>query len=244
MKAARWSDQVIMPNAMLIRDELNRVEIIDFGISDYEEILKKQELLFERLVTRKKEKEEQAKEFLLIGEHPPVITIGRRGKESNIIVSKESLQRLGIRVYNISRGGDVTYHCPGQMIAYPILDLERHRLGVKSYIDILEKSVIILLSEFGIKGDQIEGATGVWIGKGTSEERKICAMGVKCSRFCTMHGIALNVNTNLNGFSLINPCGFIDKGVTSIQNEIGQGIDMDFIKKRFSHIFLSLIFSL
>lgn len=135
------------------------------------------------------------------------------------------LSLKGIKLFEIERGGDVTYHGPGQLVVYPLIDLEAHHLGVKSYIHILEESVIRTIAHYGIKGERVEGATGVWIDAGTSHERKICAIGVKCSRFITMHGLALNVNTDLQQFSLINPCGFIDKGVTSIASEVGHPVN-------------------
>lgn len=129
--------------------------------------------------------------------------------------------------YHVERGGDVTYHGPGQLVAYPILDLERHHLGVKDYVGLIEEAVIQTIALYGIRGERVDGASGVWIGAKTSDERKICALGVKCSRFCTMHGLALNVNTSLDGFSIINPCGFVDRGVTSMAREIGRDIDIE-----------------
>lgn len=226
------------------------MEVVDFGVKDYEEILHLQESLFQELIYNKREGKEQ-KEYLLIGEHPPVITIGRRGKDSNILFPLQSLKEKGINAFHIGRGGDVTYHCPGQLIVYPILDLEKHRLGVKDYVNILEESVIRLLYKYGIKGERIEGATGVWIGRGTSRERKVCAIGIQCSRFCTMHGIGLNVNSDLTGFSFINPCGFQDKGVTSMEKELkgkeetdSRKFNMMEVKKDFLDIFFSLILPL
>ena len=221
------------------------MEIIDFGVKEYEEVLKLQTSLFTDLIEEKREGKE-GKEYILIGEHPSVITIGRRGKDSNILMSEEGLRQLGIKTFHIGRGGDVTYHCPGQLIVYPIFDLEKHNLGVKGYVDLLEETVIRLLKNYNIKGESVEGATGVWLDKGGDNERKICAIGIKCSRFCTMHGIALNVNSDLSGFSLINPCGFQDKGVTSIKKEISPGreLGMEEVKKEFLDIFLSLILPL
>lgn len=222
------------------------IKEIDFGIKDYEEILVIQEQLFQNLIAEKL-KGSLSQEYLLIGEHFPVITLGRRARQSNILVPQGFLDEKGIKTYRIGRGGDVTYHGPGQLILYPILDLSMHNLSVKDYVNILEETIILLLSEYGIRGERVEGATGVWIGKGSDEERKICAMGIKCSRFCTMHGLALNVTTDLSGFSFINPCGFQDKGVTSIQEELRLGgkenidLSMDKIKEELSHIFLSLI---
>lgn len=220
------------------------MEIVDFGVSDYSEILENQLNLFTALTGAKKAKTKVEKEYILIGEHHPVYTIGRRGKESNFLISESSLKDKGIEVFKIERGGDVTYHAPGQLIVYPILDLERHHLGVKDYVNILEESVIRFLRKYNVNGQRVEGATGVWIDKGNPTERKICAIGIKCSRYCSMHGLALNINTDLTGFSFINPCGFTDKGVTSLKEETSQVFDMQKIKGEFLDIFLSLIFPL
>lgn len=239
-----------------------RVE--DFGLVAYGTILNLQEEKFNRLIEDKK-RGIAGEECVLIGEHKDVVTLGRRAKEENILLPLVYLKQKGIEVFRIGRGGDVTFHNPGQLIVYPILDLDRHKLGVKDYVSLLEESVLRLLAVYGIKGERIEGATGVWIGKGTENERKICAIGVKCSHFCTMHGLALNVDNDLSGFGLINPCGFKDKGVTSMRLEIEKSDstyfkseesqsnvsdagfkrlkpDMEKIKKEFLHIFFSLIF--
>lgn len=220
------------------------IKIIDFGVSDYAETLARQLDLFGILTESKKSKEKIEKEYILIGEHKPVYTLGRRGKESNFLISEKLLSEKGIQVFKIERGGDVTYHAPGQLIVYPILDLEKHHLGVKDYVNLLEEAVIRLLAKYNIKGERVEGATGVWIDKGKTTERKICAIGIKCSRYCSMHGLALNINTDLTGFSYINPCGFTDKGVTSLKEEGSQIFDMNKIKEEFLDIFLGLIFPL
>lgn len=214
--------------------------IIDFGLDDYEVVLKKQIELFDILIEKKK-RGEKTHETILIGEHFPVITLGRRAKPGNILVPEEFLIKKGIKVYNIGRGGDVTYHAPGQLIVYPLLDLEKHNLGVKNYVYLLEEAVINLVRNYNIDAGRVDNATGVWIDAGTPEERKICAIGIKCSRFCTMHGIGLNVNTNLSGFQLINPCGFQDKGVTSMEKETGKIFDIKKIKKEFLTIFTNLL---
>lgn len=219
------------------------IDIIDFGISKYGEILEEQNRFFSQLVNSKKIGK-RGREYIMIGEHFPVITLGRRAKETNVLLSEESLKQKGVDLFHVGRGGDVTYHCPGQLILYPILDLERHELSVKDYVFFLEETVIRLLENYGIKGERVEGATGVWIDKGSEKERKISAIGVKCSRFCSMHGLSLNVVGNLDGFSMINPCGFIDKGITSIERETtgDSFIEMKEIKKDLLHIFFSLIF--
>lgn len=240
------------------------IQVIDFGLKDYNEVLDLQTKLFNELIERKVagrdgkngDKESKGDEYILIGEHYPVITLGRRAKEENILFSKGELEKKEVKVYHIGRGGDVTYHCPGQLIVYPILDLEKHHLGVKDFVDLMEETVIRLIEKYGIKGERVAGATGVWVGKGTDQERKICAMGIKCSRYCTMHGLALNVTSDLSGFTMINPCGFQDKGVTSLEKEIlfeissktsdiGENkLKIDKVKKDFLDIFFSLIFPL
>lgn len=210
-----------------------KLTIIDEGLRDYGEMLEKQRSLFSDMVANKKSGMPIESEFLFLVEHNPVVTLGKHAKESNLLLPEEILLKQGVSVFHIERGGDVTYHGPGQLVAYPLIDLEAHRLGVKDYVNLLEEVVIRTISDFGIKGERVAGASGVWIGVGTPSERKICALGVKCSRFVTMHGLALNVNTDLNGFRLINPCGFIDKGVTSMARELNGMVDMKFLKNRF-----------
>ena len=217
------------------------MDIVDFGISPYREIWEKQKAFQETLISKKKRKLPIGEEHLLIGEHFPVYTLGFHGNESNMLVNTSELSARGCEFIRIERGGDITFHGPGQVILYPIIDLEHRSLGVKNYVSILEESVISLLKEFGIKGERVEGATGVWIGKDTKSERKICAIGVKISRSVTMHGLALNVNTDLDAFSAINPCGFINKGVTSMQKEVGKEVDMNTVKEKLIYHFLRLI---
>lgn len=208
------------------------LKIIDEGVMDYGEMLEKQRKIFAEMVSRKKAGLSVEEEYLFLVEHNPVVTLGKHAKSANVLMPAEVLEGLGVKIYQIERGGDVTYHGPGQLVAYPLIDLERHRLGVKGYVNLLEESVIHTLSEYGVKGERVAGASGVWIGVGTPAERKICALGVKCSRFVTMHGLALNVNTNLSGFELINPCGFVDKGVTSLSRELGKPCDMEEVKEK------------
>lgn len=148
--------------------------------------------------------------------------MGRHAHPENIL-RRQWLESRGAEVVEIDRGGDVTFHGPGQLVVYPIVDLQRYGLGVKGYVNILEESVIRTLADYGVEGGRVEGATGVWIGVGTPGERKICAIGIRCSRFITMHGLALNVDTDLEWFSAINPCGFTDKGVTALWRELPPG---------------------
>lgn len=208
-----------------------RLEIIDAGVTDYGEMLRWQRDVFGKLVAKKKSGQNIDGEYLMLTEHRPVVTLGRHAHEDNVLLAEELLKGRGIGLYHIERGGDVTYHGPGQLVVYPIIDLECHRLGVKAYVNMLEESVIRTIAHYGIVGERVEGASGVWIGKGTPLERKICAVGVKCSRYITMHGLALNVNTDMSGFDVINPCGFKDKGVTSMSRELGHDVDMDEVKK-------------
>lgn len=217
------------------------LNIIKTGITDYRPIWQLQKELFDSLVNKKRNSIEIKNEFLILTQHNPVITIGFHGNENNLLLSEDSLRIKRIDCIRIERGGDVTCHEPGQLVAYPIIDMEKYHLGVKDYVMILEETVIRLLEHFGIKGERIDGATGVWIGKGTASERKICAMGIKCRNFITMHGIALNVNNNLSTFSMINPCGFIDKGVTSIKKEKGMDVSFSYVADLFSQIFSHLL---
>lgn len=217
------------------------LNIIDEGIGSYSKILERQRNLFDEMVGRKKSGLPIEEEFIFIVEHPPVITLGRHAKAINVLLNEDELTRRGVELFHIERGGDVTYHGPGQLVAYPLLDLESHHLGVKAYVDMLEEVVIRTIADFGIKGERVPGASGVWIDAGSSHERKICALGVKCSRFVTMHGLALNVNTDMSGFNLINPCGFRDKGVTSMELEVGHPIPLYEVKRSLSQHFKILL---
>ncbi len=213
----------------------------DLGMMPYDEAWALQHELFDSMVDAKKGKKAVTEEYILTVEHPPVITLGKHALESNLLLGPQEYETMGVACRHIERGGDVTFHGPGQLVVYPILDLEAHGIGVKRYVDLLEEAVIRTLASYGILGERVEGASGVWIGKGSNRERKICALGVKCSRFCTMHGLALNVNTDLNWFNMINPCGFIDKGVTSLKVETGREIEMEEVKKELVAHLLELL---
>ena len=210
------------------------VNFIDKGIQDYGTMLEMQRSIFSGMVNLKKNGIKTENEYVFLVEHNPVVTLGKHAKKENVLLSEEMLKSKGVDLYYIERGGDVTYHGPGQLVVYPLIDLEYHKLGVKDYVNLLEEAVIKTISEYAIRGDRVAGASGVWIDSFSNRERKICALGVKCSRFITMHGLALNVNTDLNGFNLINPCGFIDKGVTSMAKEIGREVDMSEVKEKLS----------
>lgn len=185
-----------------------------------------------------KAKGEKGRNELLFCEHDPVLTIGKSGKDSNLLIPEARLQALGVSYYHINRGGDITYHGPGQITGYPIFDLETWHIGLKQYIYRLEETIIRFLALYGLKGERLEGATGVWLDPFVAgKARKICAIGVKSSRFVTMHGFALNINTDLNYFSLINPCGFTDKGVTSLAKELGKEQDFEEAKRQLVALF-------
>ena len=170
---------------------------------------------------------------LLFVEHPPVYTLGKNGNEENILLTDQQMRINGIEFYHINRGGDITFHGPGQLVGYPILDLDRFRADVGWYLRSLEEIIILTLAEYDITAARSKGETGVWLDPDTrGRERKICAMGIKCSRWITMHGFALNVNTNLDYFNNIIPCGIQNKAVTSLKKELGRDISMDEVKEK------------
>lgn len=209
----------------------------DLGRIVYAKALDIQTEKFNALLAAKA-KGEKGRNELLFCEHNPVLTIGKSGKDSNLLIPEARLQALGVSYYHINRGGDITYHGPGQITGYPIFDLETWHIGLKQYIYRLEETIIRFLALYGLKGERLEGATGVWLDPFVAgKARKICAIGVKSSRFVTMHGFALNINTDLNYFSLINPCGFTDKGVTSLAKELGKEQDFEEAKRQLVVLF-------
>jgi len=216
---------------------MQEVKFIDLGLKDYKETWDYQVNLQSSLVRAKTSPDAyKSPHYLIFVEHPHVYTLGKSGHENNLLIQPSFLASIGATYYRTDRGGDITYHGPGQIVGYPVLDLDTLGLGVKKYLNKLEEAIIRTLEESGIRAYRLENATGVWLGNnGDSAVRKICAMGVKVSRGITMHGFALNVNTDLSYFSYINPCGFIDKGVTSMQKEIGAIQDMDAVKKLLLH---------
>jgi len=221
----------------------------DIGLKDYKDTWDYQVDVFTELVAGKKsvarKDDPPGKSLpgtLIFVEHPHVYTLGKSGTENNLLLDFVQLQSKGASFYRIDRGGDITYHGPGQIVGYPIFDLELIGIGLKDYIFRLEEAIIKTIGEFGISGSRLEGGTGVWLEpevKGRA--RKICAIGVKASRYVTMHGFAFNVNTDLTWFNNINPCGFTDKGVTSLSEELGeiQDINMvkDLVKKHLKEVF-------
>lgn len=208
----------------------------------YRDILSLQRSIFNSRVESKRSGADSGNDCVIVVEHKPVITLGKHGHRENLLLPEDALRQKGIEVIPIERGGDITYHGPGQLVVYPIIDMERYRLGVRKYVETLEECVIRTLADYGIRGERVEGASGVWIGKDSDNERKICAVGVKCSRFITMHGLALNVNTRPEAFSAINPCGFVDKGVTSIAVEKGEETDMREVAVRLVSHLTQLLF--
>ena len=206
-------------------------DILDVGTMAFGECWQLQQTLFERAIAQKGEGKEPEQTIILV-EHPPVYTLGKSGKESNLLVAEEFLKSIGAEFFHIDRGGDITFHGPGQIVGYPILDLAQLGIGLKDYIDAIEGAVIDLVAEWGIVCQRVPGASGVWIVEKGRQMRKICAVGVKSSRWVTMHGFALNVNTELRYFEYINPCGFVDRTATSMEKELGRRLDMEEVKER------------
>jgi len=214
-----------------------KVQFNDLGSIEYGEAWKFQDnLLMHNADIKKKIANgniaEDTTHHLLFCEHPPVYTLGKSGKEEHVLISKEELAKRNIAYYETNRGGDITFHGPGQIVGYPILDLEKFYRDIGRYLRSLEEVIILTLAEYGIKGERSKGETGVWIDPDNKmKARKICAMGVRCSRWITMHGFALNVNTNLDYFTMIVPCGIADKQVTSLQKELGKELDVAEVKR-------------
>lgn len=203
-----------------------KTQVEDWKLIPYADAWHRQTEYFDRLV-ESKQAEKLYVNHIIVCQHPHVYTLGRSGKEVNMLLSDEQLQRIGATLFHIDRGGDITYHGPGQLVCYPILNLEEFHLGLKEYVHLLEEAVIRVCASYCITAGRLAGATGVWLGGETPHARKICAIGVRSSHFVTMHGLAFNVNTDLRYFSYINPCGFVDKGVTSLEKELGYKIDFD-----------------
>jgi len=207
----------------------------DLGLSEYKKTWQYQEMLMQRVIVQKMAKKTnptlESDNYLLFVEHPHVYTLGKSGDEQNLLLNYIQLQAHDATFFHTDRGGDITYHGPGQLVGYPIFDLENFGIGLRRYIFLMEEAIIKTIAEYGLTGGRDEKATGVWLDAGTPRARKICAIGVKSSRFVTMHGFALNVNTDLTYFQHINPCGFTDKGVTSIEKELGEKQDFEVIKK-------------
>ena len=218
--------------------------IKDLGKISYQYGLNEQEKYFSEIIkikksNYKKEKLLKTDNFLLFVEHYPVFTLGKSGDINNLLTNKEFLTEKKIDFFKTNRGGDITFHGPGQIVVYPILDLDNFFTDIHKYLRTLEEVIIATLSDYGILGFRIDGQTGVWVGKGKFPAQKICAFGVRASRWVTMHGMSLNVNTNLDYFKYIIPCGINDKGVTSIKEELGRKVLLSEVKKRIARHFIN-----
>ena len=210
----------------------------DLGLMPYQQAWDYQEKLLNEIIACKLEIQKQpvnnqqtTNNYLLFVEHPHVFTLGKSGSEENLLANFIQLQAKNAEFIHTNRGGDITYHGPGQVVGYPVLNLDYFAKGIRDYIEKLEEAVILTLQHYGIQSERLNGATGVWLDTQTpAKTRKICAMGVRVSRGVSMHGFALNVNTDLSYFNLINPCGFTDKKVTSLQQELGMEMDIHQVK--------------
>lgn len=225
-----------------------KVEFRDLGNMDYQEAWDYQEALFAEIVAlkiqnRKNPPKDQTPtpNYLLFVEHPHVYTLGKSGKEENLLVDGQGLQAIQASYYKINRGGDITYHGPGQLVGYPLLDLDNFFTDIHKYLRFLEEAIILTLKDYGIEAGRIEGLTGVWLDHiAQKNPRKICAMGVKSSRWVTMHGFAFNVNSDLTYFNQIVPCGIEDKAVTSLEKELGRKTDLAEVKEKVKEHLASL----
>lgn len=222
------------------------VEVRNLGVKDYKETWDYQEQLFKKTLdlkirNRREDLDLPTPNYLLFVEHPHVYTLGKSGDAENLLISEKELEAKNASFYKINRGGDITYHGPGQIVGYPILDLDNFFTDIHKYLRLLEETVILTLAEYDLKADRSPGETGVWIDVGTPFARKICAMGVRASRWVTMHGFALNVNADLGYFDNIVPCGIKGKAVTSLNVELGKKvIDMDEVQQKLLNHFKDL----
>lgn len=224
------------------------VTLQDLGLLAYKEAWTYQEQLFQRILdikinNRKSDTKKETPNFLLFVEHPPVYTLGKSGKMSNLLLSEKTLKEKNAVFYQSNRGGDITFHGPGQIVGYPIFDLENFFTDIHKYLRYLEEAIILTLSDYGLNGERSEGETGVWLDANSSRARKICALGVRSSRWVSMHGFALNANVDLGYFDHIIPCGIQGKSVTSMQAELGKEVCVKDVKEKIaSH--LSQLFSI
>ncbi len=219
------------------------INYIDWGLIDYKEAWDKQEMIFKGKIDEKlsSPKTSSIEQDFILCEHPHVYTLGMHGEVNNLLINEDFLKKINATYYKTNRGGDITYHGFGQIVGYPILDIETLGLSLKDYIWTIEEMVIRTMKAYGILCQRMQGATGVWIDTEGKNARKICAIGVRASRYITMHGFALNVNTDLKYFQYINPCGFVDKGVTSMEKEIGEKVDVEKVKRLLYDNFVDLI---
>ncbi|MGY0426028.1 MAG: lipoyl(octanoyl) transferase LipB [Polaribacter sp.] len=217
----------------------------DLATKDFKETWDYQTALLQEIVNikisnRKKNSKSPTDNHFLFVEHPHVYTLGKSGNLKNLLLNKKQLAEKGATFYKINRGGDITYHGPGQIVGYPILDLENFFTDIHKYLRLLEQTIILTIAEYGLKGERSEGETGVWLDVGTPFARKICAMGIRSSRWVTMHGFALNVNTNLGYFDNIIPCGIRGKAVASMETELGEKLDVKEVKEKILKHFKNL----
>lgn len=221
------------------------IQIVELGIKSFTDALLMQEKYFNEIINikrynRKSENKTVTQNFMLWVEHTPVITLGKSGKDKNLLLNKNELKKKKIEYYQTNRGGDITFHGPGQIVGYPILDLDNFFTDIHKYLRFLEEIVILTLKEYNLSCERSHGETGVWMDVGTPFARKICAMGVKASRWVTMHGFALNVNTDLSYFDYIVPCGIEGKAITSMENELGKKIPFNEVKEKLTLHFANL----
>ncbi|MGC9150522.1 MAG: lipoyl(octanoyl) transferase LipB [Microbacter sp.] len=213
------------------------LDIIDWDLISYKTAWERQEELFNKTIEQKLHGLPTSN-VLIFCQHPHVFTLGKHGEAQNLLINPSVLSSIQAEYFQTDRGGDITYHGPGQLVGYPIFDLDSFQLGLKPFIFKMEEAIIDVLSQYDIKAERMPKATGVWIDTDKPDRsRKICAIGVKSSHFVTMHGFALNVSTDLNYFSYIHPCGFVDKGVTSMEKEIGEKIPMEDVKLKIASSF-------
>jgi lipoyl(octanoyl) transferase len=238
-----------------------QVILQDWGLIDYKQGWDRQEALFAAIIKKKleiRDKElaissekhdyhhntgEETSNYLIFCEHPHVYTLGKSGKPEHLLLDEKGLKEKNAVYYHINRGGDITYHGPGQVVCYPIIDLENFFTDIHLYLRTLEQAVILTLADYGLIAGRYPGYTGVWFDADNDKARKICALGVRCSRWVTMHGLAFNVNTNLGYFKNIVPCGIDDKDVTSMQKELGRNVDINEVKKILTH-HISVLFDM
>lgn len=222
-----------------------KITLIDWGLKDYKEAWEEQEALFQATIDQKTanrstESPIPTPNYLIFVEHPHVLTLGKSGVMEHLLMSEEFLKQKHISFYKVNRGGDITYHGLGQVVGYPILDLDNFFPDIHRYLRSLEEVIILTLADYGLKGERSQGETGVWLDVGTPKARKICAMGVRASRWVTMHGFALNVNTDLNYFNYIVPCGIADKAVASLKTELGREVPLEEVKQHITRHFLEV----
>lgn len=236
-----------------------KVELIDWGLIDYQQAWDKQEEIFNSTVKLKTEIRNRqvavladsppiedndiTPNYIIFCEHPHVYTLGKSGKAEHLLLDEQGLKEKNAVYYPVNRGGDITYHGPGQIVCYPILDLDNFFTDIHLYLRTLEEAIILTLADYGLQAGRYPGYTGVWFDADNDKARKICAMGVRCSRWVTMHGLALNVNTNLDYFKNMIPCGIDDKDVTSMERELGRKVDINEVKKILTH-HISVLFNM